>query len=56
MQEYKDELKAKNEEIDQLQKALGKTTLERDWLQGKQHTPQKRKRFRGPRVEPLLIK
>ena len=56
VQEYKDELKAKNEEIDQLQKALGKTTLERDWLQGKQHTPQKRKRFRGPRVEPLLIK
>ena len=35
VQEYKDELKAKNEEIDQLQKALGKTTLERDWLQGK---------------------
>ncbi len=35
VQEYKNELKAKNEEIERLQKALGKTTLERDWLSGK---------------------
>jgi putative transposase len=29
--EYKDEIKAKDVEIEELQKALGKTTIERDW-------------------------
>jgi putative transposase len=33
--EYKEQLKSKDEEIEQLQKALGKTTLERDWAVGK---------------------
>ena len=29
--EYKSQLEAKDEEIDQLHKALGKTTIEKDW-------------------------
>lgn len=33
--EYKEELKAKEAEIEQLQKTLGKTIIERDWLAGK---------------------
>jgi putative transposase len=35
VKEYKDELAAKDREIDQLQKALGKRTAELDWLSGK---------------------
>ena len=31
VKEYKDEIKAKDVEIEELQKALGKTTIERDW-------------------------
>ncbi len=31
VKEYKDEIKAKDAEIEELQKALGKTTIERDW-------------------------
>lgn len=31
VKEYKDEIKAKEAEIEELQKALGKTTIERDW-------------------------
>ncbi len=46
---YKDEIETLKEENDALAKKLGKTTIERDWAVGKQHTPQKRNRFRGPR-------
>lgn len=31
VKEYKDEIKSKEAEIEELQKALGKTTIERDW-------------------------
>lgn len=31
VKEYKDEIKSKESEIEELQKALGKTTIERDW-------------------------
>ena len=32
VQEFKDELKAKNIEIEDLQKQLGKSTMEKEWL------------------------
>jgi len=32
VQEFKDELKAKNIEIQDLQKQLGKSTMEKEWL------------------------
>ena len=32
VQEFKDELKAKNIEIEDLQKELGKSTMEKEWL------------------------
>ena len=33
VQEFKDELKAKNIEIEDLQKQLGKSTMEKEWLE-----------------------
>lgn len=32
VQEFKDELKAKNKEIEDLQKQLGKSIMEKEWL------------------------
>jgi len=57
--EYKEELKAKEEEIEQLQKTLGKTIIERDWLAGKLEgsvSLNKRKELIETELETISIK
>jgi len=55
VKEYKDENAKLKEKIDEYAKVVGKITVERDWLQGKQTHPKNTSVYWGPRVQLGLI-